>query len=296
MKENYGVLTMATRDDYLKVIGMSLSFRISNKNIPISIVCSEELKDELSAYFDTVIIERDDLKGFQHKIYLDEYSPYDATLFLDADMLVFRSVVDECEKWRGFPYIAQGRYNTEGTSTFGLDIGSVCTITGSERMSNISGAGHAYFRKPDCNKLFKKAREIMNDYDSYGENLRFADEDVMNIAMTTYGYPVYDGRDFMGMPIHAKNNTLNIDVMAQKCRFKSKKFGWVEPCVMHFAYMQAPLLYLRELTKLYKQAGIYNKYRMRLYRMTLTDAWVKEIEWKTRKKIKKLLRYNKIQS
>ncbi len=288
-KRSFGVLTMAVQDDYLKAIGLSLSFKLNNGDIPISIVCNKKIKNELSGYFDSVIIEKDNVHGFQHKIFLDEYSPYTETLFLDADMLVFKSVMIFIKKWKSYPYIAQGRYSTEGVSSFGLETKQVLKMTSRNKMPNISGAGHSYFKKPECNHIFLKAREIMNDYESYGKNLRFADEDIMNIAMSMCDYPVYERRDFMAMPGHASKNTLKIDILKQDCRLFSRKYGRIEPCVLHFAARQYPFMYLRELIALYKNAGIYNKFRNKLFKSAILDYWTTKFEWNIKRLYKKSL-------
>ena len=86
---SFGVLTLASPNDCLKAIGLSLSLKASNPGVPTAVACSPKLKAALSPFFDFVIEERPGLRGFVHKVYLDEYTPFDTTFFLDSDILLF---------------------------------------------------------------------------------------------------------------------------------------------------------------------------------------------------------------
>ena len=90
MTERYGFLTLATPRDYLKAIGLALSLRVSNPNVPIAVACSPTLRDRIGRYFDYVIDEKPELRGFVHKVHIDDYSPFQETMFFDADVLVFK--------------------------------------------------------------------------------------------------------------------------------------------------------------------------------------------------------------
>lgn len=254
--QSIGAITLSNIDDYRKAIGLALTFKMHHRGIPISVICSEKLGKILSHYFDSIVIERNDISGFAHKLYLDTYTPYKETIFLDADMIVFRSFMEIHKKWSKYPYAAQGKYTTEGVSSFGLDTEFVLNKIGKTCLTDISGAGHAYFKLPDSITLFETARNIMEDYDSYGDNKRFADEDVMNIAMTLHDIPPQTFPEFMGMPCHAKKGTLQIDVIKKQCRYYDEVIGWKEPYVMHFARRQFPFLYAKELTKLYRKESV----------------------------------------
>jgi hypothetical protein len=86
----FGVLTLATDNDYLKAIGLALSLRVTNPAVPLAIACNASVAEKAGRFFDHVIPEQAGLRGFVHKVYLDRYSPFERTLFLDSDVLVFR--------------------------------------------------------------------------------------------------------------------------------------------------------------------------------------------------------------
>ena len=117
----FGILTLATPNDYLKAIGLALSVRVSNPGVPIAVACSAKVRPLVAPYFDHVIEEQAGLKGFVHKVYLDRYSPFVETMFFDSDVLVFKPVRPYVESWGPGPYYACGHYMTDGKSAFGLD-------------------------------------------------------------------------------------------------------------------------------------------------------------------------------
>ena len=89
----FGILTLATPNDYLKAIGLALSVRVSNPGVPVAVACSAKVRPFVAPYFDHVIAEQAGLRGFVHKVYLDRYSPFTETMFFDSDVLVFKPVL-----------------------------------------------------------------------------------------------------------------------------------------------------------------------------------------------------------
>src|SRR6185437_1922890 len=118
---SFGVLTLATRDDHKKAIGLALSLRTSNPGVPIAVACSQDVERLVGSYFDHVVEEDPSLRGFMHKLHLDRYSPFKETFFFDSDVFVFRSLTEVIERWQGQPYAACGNYISDGVSPFGLD-------------------------------------------------------------------------------------------------------------------------------------------------------------------------------
>jgi hypothetical protein len=273
----FGVLTLATPNDYLKAIGLALSLRVSNPGIPVAVACAERLRPLLAPHFDLVIGERSDLRGFVHKIYLDEYSPFSRTLFLDSDVLVFKSVGPYVSKWAGRPYTACGVKMTGGVSHFGLDRKAVIDKLGLPFMYVIDGAGHAYFEKPDCQRLFDKARELTANYRELAGPIRYADEDVVAIAMTLTQLEPVAYEDFFAMFLSARPGTMEMDAAGGRCRFIAINTGEpFEPCMVHFMADGAPGLYAQQLIALFRKfglpwSGVLKMAAGDLYRLRLKD-------------------------
>ena len=162
-----GSLTLATESDFIKAIGLAQSLQKTNASLPKAIVCSKLVADRVRPYFDLCIDERDDIRGFMHKLFLDEYSPFERTLFLDADVLVFKNLKETFHDWSGAPYTARGDYRTEGKSEFGLDRKSVLAKIEREKLVCIEWSeGMPIFKNHTAMMSLICAREIGFNYSS----------------------------------------------------------------------------------------------------------------------------------
>jgi len=250
-----GVITLAIPKDYKKAIALALTLKEHSPNLPISIVCPESLQAKVAPYFDQVIIERADLKGFEHKLYLDEYSPYQKTFFFDADILIIKDINPIIKKWAGSAYAVRGKRATEGVSSFGLNRKYVLDLINKKQFSVIDGAGHAYFERPDCKVIFDKARQVLADYEKY-KATRFADEDAMGIAMTLLDIEPKKDSDFLGSPCCAINKSFKINTNKASCSYSDLLLGEVNPYFVHFPSFVYPFTYGREMKRTFKRNNI----------------------------------------
>ena len=254
---SFGVLTLASPSDYLKAIGLALSLRASNPGVPIAVACSRKFHHILQPYFDYVIEEQSGLRGFEHKVHLDQYTPFKTTFFLDSDVLVFKPLKPYVELWGDPVYAAQGWYETYGFSTFGLDRAGILKKIGKERFTVIEGAGHACFRTPESKEMFNLARVITANYKDYAGDLQYADEDAVAIAMTMLDMPPAPFSDFFSRYLSGKPGTIEIDSANARCRFIWRDNNRLfEPCMMHFAANESPIPYTRELVRLFRSKGV----------------------------------------
>ncbi|WP_428387146.1 hypothetical protein [Mucisphaera sp.] len=238
-----GILVLATRFDWHKAIALSLSLRTTSKELPLACVAAPDVICKLEGYYETLIPERCDIKGFEHKLYLDEYSPFQNTLFLDADMLSFKDVRQITESWRGCAYMARGRVLSGGISAFGLDRIAQLERIGVSHFSEIGGAGHAYFEKPGCFKVFHRAREIGNNYHEIAPGASLADEDVLGITMTEQGILPARDKQVVGFLGGVNRSTLSLDVLKPRCTYIDQENDVIEPALLHFPRRMTPLLY-----------------------------------------------------
>jgi hypothetical protein len=255
MSNQFGFLTLAIKKDYKKAIALSLRIRELMPGIPIAVVCPSFLHDDLSPFFDSVIAEYPDLRGFEHKLYLDKYSPFEKTFFLDADILMIRAIYNYITDWTGSAYAARGLLLTDGISSFGLDREHALTIIGKSVFASIDGAGHAYFEKPACEPVFNEARKIASSYSVFGAE-RLADEDVMGISLSKFDIEPKENNGFLGSPWAAVNNSFKIDVNNNFCSYQDALLGKVSPAVIHFPSMGKPLTYAREMRKIFRKNGL----------------------------------------
>ena len=275
MSSQFGFLTLAIKKDYKKAIALSLRIRQLMPGIPIAVVCPSFLHDNLSPFFDTVITEYPNLRGFEHKLYLDKYSPFEKTFFLDADILMIREIGDYIADWTGSAYAVRGHLVTSGISSFGLDRELALTIIDKTEFAHIGGAGHAYFEKPACERVFNEAREIAANYTVFKAE-RLADEDVMGIAMSKLDIRPKDNKRFLGSPWAAVNNSFKIDVNNNFCSYEDAIFGKVSPAIIHFPSMGKPLTYAREMRKIFRKNGLsfYSVYYDALIEYMTFKKWI----------------------
>jgi hypothetical protein len=275
---NFGVLTLATSADYQKAIGLALSLRVSNPGTPVAVACSPKVRPLVASYFDYTIDENPALTGFVHKLHLDRYSPFDETFFFDSDVLVFKTLGKILDRWRVQPYSACGEYVTGGVSPFGLDRVKALKIVGKQELVHIDGAGHAYFRRPECETLFEVARKIAADYQKYtGGPIKFADEDVIDIAMTILGLKPMPRVDFWSRYCSGKPGSVKINAAERRCNFVSVDTGQIQrPYMMHFVANEAPFVYRRQLKYLFEKFHVSTK---GLLSNAVESFYLREIKW-----------------
>ncbi len=285
---SFGVLTLATSNDYLKAIGLALSLRVSNPGVPTAVACSKKIMPLLQPYFDYVLEERVDLHGFEHKVNLDRYSPFEVTFFFDSDVLVFRPVKPYVEHWGAPAYTAAGEYVTQGVSTFGFDRVAAMKKFGCKQMVKIEGVGHALFCKPACGPVFDLAREVTKNYKEYAGDIKYADEDALAIVMTLLNLAPSPYGDFIVRYVSAKPGTLEMDSSRGICRLI-----WVDnglplvPCMMHFAADEVPIAYTKELRRLFRANGVPTD---GLTSMCLNDLWRSHIRPRIASRVRSMKR------
>lgn len=273
----FGILTLATPNDYLKAIGLALSVRVSNPDVPVAVACSAKVRPLVAPYFDQVIDEQAGLRGFVHKVYLDRYSPFTETMFFDSDVLVFKPVLPYIERWGTGPYHACGQMLADGHSTFGLDRAQVLRKIGKERLVVIDGAGHAFFRQPGCQEVFDLAREVTKQHKYYAGDIPYADEDVMDIVMTMLDLPPQPFADFFSRYLSAVPGTMDMDATRARCTFIAVNGGKrCEPCMVHFAANEAPAAYTRQLFSLFKKFSVPSR---GLLSLCASDMYQNEIKF-----------------
>jgi hypothetical protein len=281
LTNDFGVLTLATKGDYLKAIGLALSLRVSNPGLPTAVACHPDLFPFLKPYFSHLIEEVKGLKGFAHKVFLDRYSPFRQTLFLDSDVLVFQDLKRHIERWPHQSYTACGVMKREGVSLFGLRRDLVLERLNLVEMVCIDGAGHAYFEKPACHAVFERARHVTENYPEFGNGAVYADEDAMNIVMTELGMQPAPYNSFFSRYLSAKKGTLKMNAGQGVCSFVAADTGQdFSPCMMHFAADEAPLAYGYQLQCLYAKFSVSGR---GLWKMVAGDMYKSQLKPKVRR-------------
>lgn len=251
-----GILTMCYEADWRKAVGLALSLKARSCSLPTAVVAPAELEHKLSKYFDYFIPEKSDLSGFMHKLFLDEYSPFTKTLFIDADILALRDPIEIFEKWAGMQYMTRGRTTESGMSHFGLDRASVLRRTDKPQFVVLDSAGHAYFEKPACIPVFERAREIASNYDQWAPDAKIADEDVMGIVMTDMDITPVSDKNIVGYPVAVKQTIKKLDARLGQWEYIDWDGDTLSPLFIHFFNNMSPLCHYWQIFRLAKPHSI----------------------------------------
>ena len=223
----------------------------------MAVACPPRARPLLEPYFDVVIDELPGLRGFVHKVHLDQYSPFDETMFFDSDVLVFKPLKPYVDVWRKHPYTATGRYMSTGKSAFGMDRADILRQLDKKELVVIDGAGHAYFRKPDCGAVFDEARAVTARHKEIMGPIPYADEDVMDYVMTKFDIPPMPKPDFFSRHVSGRPGTVKMDASQAFCEFVYQDTGeLMRPCMMHFAANEATFAYHWQLHRLFRKFGV----------------------------------------
>lgn len=287
---SFGILTLATPGDYKKATALALSARVSNPGVPLAVAASAKLKPLLAPYFDHFIEENASLRGFEHKVHIDRYSPFEDTFFFDSDVLLFRDLTPISEAWKDQVYTACGQYHADGFSSFGMDRKKVLEKIGKPKLAVIDGAGHCFFRKPGCVPLFDMARDITARHKEFCGDIKYADEDVINIVMTIMELQPSRLQGFFSRYMSAQRGTMRMKAVEGICTFTEVGSNAVlSPYMMHFAANEAPFAYARELTALFNKFGVDSR---GLYATACHDFYDSEIKLRARAWGRRLLGRN----
>ncbi|WP_248240064.1 hypothetical protein [Microbacterium kunmingense] len=184
-----GYITVAFGNPYYVRIARNLarSIRLLSPGRPIALVT--DLLDEDLQDFDIVIpLDATHGPSLYHKLLLDEYSPFERTMFVDSDCLVTRSLDDIWSRFRGHEFIVVGGQHYAG-SWFGGDIAALRERCGIEGPMSKFNSGFIYWeRGPVSASVFNNARTFWGEYGNLGfgdfrAEIPVADEPLLSLGM-----------------------------------------------------------------------------------------------------------------
>ena len=179
---------------------MALSLELKYPGIPKAIICNKKLlnADDLSIlkdYYDYIIDERKDISGWLHKLYLDEYTPFQHTLFLDSDMLVVRDIIPWISRFSNSSFTYWGINIEEGKLWEGPYVKKILSNIGRKSLPLLRGGGHYYFNKDT--PLLNVARKVAKPdvYRKLIGNYLFTDETAVMVAASLENYNIDTSSD-----------------------------------------------------------------------------------------------------
>lgn len=168
MDKTRGFVTVATGSDvyYKMAADLLLSYRSRGEGkYPFALICDRE--NEYSELFDQVVVVKEFRKSTVDKL-LMRYSPYQETLFLDADILVLKNIDDLWDVFRDADDVSvfgctlpldsrDGWFTYEGSGKYKPRVQYLLSMNG----------GIYYSRKtPRSEKIFDDALGVIADYET----------------------------------------------------------------------------------------------------------------------------------
>jgi hypothetical protein len=187
-----GFVTIATGKEHYYKIAYNLlcSYRLNAGRYPFAIICDRENK--YTAAFDKVVHISDPSHSYMDKLRLHDCLPYDETIFIDADCLVYGDIdrwwelfdkAGDCSVF-GCAYddlsTERGWFRTEGMGKYRDSIRFVPSFSG----------GVYYLRNTEtCRRVFDVAKEAAANYGDYPFAIFRdpADEPVIALGMAVAG-------------------------------------------------------------------------------------------------------------
>ncbi|MGL5864342.1 MAG: hypothetical protein ACRCYX_00530 [Dermatophilaceae bacterium] len=219
---------------------LARSLRLHSPSLPLAVVTDRPADPFLDALFDHVAPLPPGLPADgRAKLDLDLHSPFERTLYLDSDSLVFRDVSFVLERYRSREVVVLGRQITKG-HWYG-DVPALCRLAGCASIPQFNG-GVLYFADAHVTRaVFESARELASRYAELGLdrfNGGIADEPLLAVALARHGVTA-DPRDGdTSVSLLGLQGEPDLDITRGRATFV-KNGRRVAPAVVHFAAQYA---------------------------------------------------------
>jgi hypothetical protein len=261
LSDETGFLTVATGPrKYIDIaINLANSLELTNNHVKRAII-TDSTDSRLKQHFHIVIPLKESINGFQLKVKSYYYTPFQKTIFIDADSLVIRNVDHLWKAFNGNPVTVLGKKVYSGR-LLDVDVESLCVKLGLEYMLTFNGGVYYFEKSAKADEVFAYTEYIIANYDALGlykHHGNIADEGVMSVAMGKYQMePVRDDqRTGMFMPINVQGQ-FKMDILKGYCQF-NKGGESVSPSIVHMGGLcMETFYYRREICKL----NWYRKWR-----------------------------------
>ncbi len=252
-----GIITLAYGHERFTEQARSLahSLQLHAPQLPRTLV-TDSTNPEIRQLFTDVIPYRPEYgSGMRQKLFLDFYSPYEQTLFIDSDCLVLGNLQSFWSAFEGQAFGVPGfRYLQKGSTDPYFDVDHALESLHLTTIPKFNGGTYYFTRSPESTEFFKTARKILDDW----RGLRLCefrrdgpgDESVYALAMAVHHFGLTSmGPRGMWTPVGYKGPLL-LDALKGTCSF-AKEGMKLSPEIIHFPgeYVYS-FAYARERAKL----------------------------------------------
>lgn len=224
-----GFVTLATGHIkyYKMALNMLRSFRLHNPDAKFAIICDKE--NEITKQFDTTVILEKTNGDYRDKFSLLINSPYDETIFIEPDCLIYRNLDSFWDILAGKSDFSCFGWNNGGIDCwFKTDETKKRLLEITPELNEHSDAplfnpGYFFIRKGEkCNKMYNDCLaiankiwedEMLNKYPPILCNGKLRDDPILNIAMSINGFicsATPSAGKCISLPSKYKINRINI--------------------------------------------------------------------------------------
>jgi len=263
-----GIITMAFgKDRYIKMakcLGKSIK-RINNE-VSTDIV-TDRIRENFESFDYKIKMDKKRGNGVTQKLYLNYYSPFDTTLFIDSDCIVYRDInimwerFDSCGE---FAVEIEGYARKEDDYKWSKNLEKTLEKSGIEKLPLYNG-GVYYFKKSEITeKVMEKAREFYRRRKELGikpfKNSPVNEETVigMSIEKSKIEMPTFSGK-IMGKSEYEYEKIKHVNVLDGECKHirKGEQFN---PVLIHYNIgRQTSYDYLKQIYMLEGGEGVFSR-------------------------------------
>jgi hypothetical protein len=277
-----GFITIAI-GEYYRYLALNLikTYRLNGgKPYPFAVV-SDVNTPELREHFDEVIVEENVLDdGYLYKLKLPDYTPFDETMFVDADCLVINNIDWYWEFFSDVDFGVFGR-NTPADSQEPLnffDLQKAVNEFGITNLPRFNGGIYYFMNTQRARSVFETASALIPRYDELSmprfTNIKagiskMGDEPLFALSMAIHNVKAVEDEEKNGMWNINGCRYMCINLDKQVCTY-DKYETEVAPSLVHFGTDNTKRYhYRKEVLRLkYLESGLENSHMLR-FRLAL---------------------------
>lgn len=273
MTQGYITLATGSRAYYDMAENFAASIRVMDPGRPLAVVIDDEamITPLARKLFDYVIVlpTDPDYEGVINKFRLFELSPFDHTMFVDADcLMVKRDIGDYWDIGATRPFMISGRRITSGIWK-GRDVATLMRDEGVSHIVEVPAGIFCFDKSEQARGLFEGIRRFYLErrhaltYDTHGGKRLYSDELFFSVYMAKYGIEPW-ARDDTQLNSWMVTTTRSLVLHANPLRgealmlkFTGRMFGIpilpsrltrISPTFLHFVGLKPAGVYARLAT------------------------------------------------
>lgn len=245
METNRGFLTIAYGDSkYIRMAkALARSIRLHSSNAKLAVVTDRKKLD--ANLFDFIIpINLEYPSGVAQKLFVDKYTPFDETLFIDSDCIAYKNIDNIWnfyENKYGFGIKGWGYLTKEDRHYYAVNDLNLFFQSAQVDKIGLFNRGVFYFDKSlQAQNVFKTARLLFDNRNSLSlttfKNSLANDEPIFAVSLEKNGVDILPlcTQDHVMLNVSGKlKNQYQINVLKGCSRF-SKNDEIVEPYIIHY--------------------------------------------------------------